>query len=57
MIDEYRLEDSLNILRKVIKMIPLLNRDMNNEWMDLVRQSRDMIVAVLMEIYKKQIED
>jgi len=37
MIDEYRLEDSLNILRKVIKMIPLLNRDMNNEWMDLVR--------------------
>jgi len=50
MVDEYRLEDSLHILRKVIKMVPLLNKDPNNEWMDVIRSSREIIVAVLMEI-------
>lgn len=53
MVEEYRLEESVEVLRDVIRRVPLVSEDRANEWSEVVREAREMLVAVMMEMAKK----
>lgn len=53
LLNEYSLEDCLSLLRHTLLSAPLLTSDPNNEYPAVVSESKEYILAILLEIRKR----
>ena len=53
LLNEYQLEECMNLLRKTLLQIPLLTEDKDNEHLIIMEEAKEYIIAVLLEMEKR----